>query len=119
MSMMGASKRISNLVIFGISAAVAAIVAVLAFQPDLDAGSIALGTGAVGPTAMSAACQQADRTAVDQVAALLERNGPADAPVLERAVHTLNLARRHCLYEWDGRGLDDYQWLGRWLSEHS
>ena len=115
--MMDASKRVSNLVVFGVSAVVTAAVALLAYQPDLDTASIALSTGTVWPAPMSAPCRQADRTAVDQLAAFLERNGPTDAPVLERAIYTLNLARRHCLYEWDGRGLQDYQWLSRWLSE--
>ena len=117
--MMDASRRLSKLVIFGVSAAVASAVAVLALQPDLDSGSIALSIGSVGPAPMSAACGQADRTAVDQLATFLERNGPTDAPVLERAIYTLNIARRHCLYDWDGRGLEDYEWLNRWLSEHS
>jgi hypothetical protein len=80
---------------------------------------MALNTGTAEPAPTSAPCREADRTAVDQLAAFLERNGPTDAPVLERAIHTLNLARRHCFYDWDGRGLDDYQWLSRWLSEHS
>lgn len=114
-----ADRRVSNLTIFAASAAVAIAVAVLAWQPDLDGGSIALSTGTAQPGLTSARCREADRTAVDQLAAFLERNGPTDAPVLERALHTLNLARRHCLYDWDSRGLDDYRWLGRWLSEHS
>lgn len=116
---MDASTRFSKLVIVGASAGMAAAVAVLAFQPDLDSGSIALSTGTVGPVPMPAPCRQADRTAVTQLAAFLERNGPTDAPVLERAIHTLILARQHCFSEWDGRGLEDYEWLSHWLSEHS
>jgi hypothetical protein len=117
--MKAAPKRISDLMIFGGAAGMAAAVAVLAFQPDLGSGSIALSIGAVGPVPMSAPCRQADRTAVTQLAAFLERNGPTDAPVLERAIHTLILARQHCFSEWDGRGPEDYEWLNRWLSEHS
>ena len=113
-----ASKRASNLVIFGVSAAVAIAVAVLAWQPDLDATSIAVSTGTAEPARMSPRCQEVDRATVAQLAVVLERNGPTDAPLLERAIYTLNLARRHCLYDWEGRGLDDYERLGRWLSEH-
>lgn len=116
---MDASTRFSKLVIVGAPAGMAATVAVLAFQPDLDTGSIALSTGTVGPVPMPAPCRQADRTAVTQLAAFLERNGATDAPVLERAIHTLILARQHCFSEWDGRGLEDYEWLSHWLSEHS
>jgi len=112
-------RRISNLTIFTASAAVAVAVAVLAWQPDLDAAAMALNTGTTWPVSLSPHCREADRAAVAQLAVLLERNGPADAPILERAVYTLNLARRHCLYDWEGRGLDDYQWLNRWLGEHN
>ena len=111
-------RRVSNLTIFAAAAAVATAAAA-AWQPDLDAGSIAFSTGMAQPALTSAGCREADRTAVAQFATFLERNGPTDAPVLERALHTLNLARRHCLYDWDDRALDDYRWLGRWLDEHS
>jgi hypothetical protein len=116
---MDASTRLSKLVIVGLSAAAAAAIVILTDQPDLDSASIALGTGSVPLVPLSALCQQADRTAVTQLATFLERNGPADAPVLERAIHALNIARRHCLYEWDGRGLEDYEWLNRWVNDHS
>jgi hypothetical protein len=112
-------RRSSNLVIFGVSAAVAVAVGVLAYQPALDVPSADRAVRIVEPAPVSPRCREADRAIVAQFAAFLERNGPADAPVLERAIHALNVARRHCLYDWDGRGLDDYQWLSRWLSEHS
>lgn len=62
-------------------------------------------------------CREVDRANVARLTAILERNGPADAPILERAIATLNTARRHCFYGWDGRGLKDYESLGGWLSE--
>ncbi|MBN9086479.1 MAG: hypothetical protein J0J01_06185 [Reyranella sp.] len=112
-------RRLSNLTIFATSILVAAAVAVLAWQPDPDTASMALNTGTTGPTPVSQQCREADRAAVADLARFLGRNGSTDAPVLERAVHMLNLARRHCFYDWNGRGLDDYQWLRRWLGEHS
>jgi hypothetical protein len=117
--MMHASKRASNLVLFGVSAAVAITVGVLAYQPILDAPNSDRAGRVVEPARMSLRCREADRAAVAQLAAFLERNGPEDAPLLERAIHTLNMARRHCVYGWDGRSLDDYQWLSRWLREQS
>jgi hypothetical protein len=112
-------RRSSNLVIFGVSAAVAIAVAVLAHQPTLDASNTDRAARIVEQARLSPRCQEADRATIAQLATFLERNSPTDAPVLERAIHTLNVARRHCLYDWDGRGLNDYQWLSRWLSEHS
>jgi hypothetical protein len=111
-------RRSSNLVIFGVSAAVAIAVAVLAYQPILDGPNTDREARTAEPARVSPRCREADRATVAQFAAFLERNGPTDAPILERASHTLNMARRHCLYEWDERGLEDYQWLSRWLSEH-
>jgi hypothetical protein len=110
-------RRFSNLVIFGVSAAVAIAVAVLAYQPTLDVPSADRAARIVEVASVSPRCREADRATVGQLAAFLERNGSADAPVLERAIHALNVARRHCLYDWD-RGLDDYQWLSRWLNEN-
>lgn len=112
-------RRFSNLAIFAASAAVAVAVGVLAYQPVPDTGNTAREARTAEPIRLSPRCQEADRASVAQLAALLERNGPADAPILERAIYTLNMARRHCLYDWEGRGLDDYQWLSRWLGEHS
>ena len=102
-------RRFSNLAIFAVSAAVAVAVAILAYQPARTAE----------PVRLSQRCQEADRASVAQLTDLLQRNRPGDAPILERAVHTLNTARRHCLYDWEGRGFEDYEWLRRWLSEHS
>jgi hypothetical protein len=62
-------------------------------------------------------CLEMDRANVAQLPALLARNGPADAPILERAIYTLNTARRHYLYGWNGRALEDYESLNRWLNE--
>lgn len=107
-------RKFSNLAIL----AVAAIVVDLVYQTAPDSAGIANETRTAEPTRPSPRCQEADRATVAQLATFLERNGPADAPILERAIHTLNVARRNCLYDWDGRGLDDYQWLNRWLNEH-
>ena len=110
-------RRVSNLTIFAASTAVAIAVAVLAYQPAADAGSTTGGAQTAEPVRLSPRCQEADRASVSELANLLQRNRPGDAPILERAIHTLNVARRHCLYDWDGRGLADYQWLSRWLNE--
>ena len=110
-------RRYSHLLIFGVAVAIA--VAVLAHDSTLDVPNAARVARIVESAPVSPRCREADRATVAQLAALLERNGPTDAPILDRAIHTLNVARRHCLYDWDGRGLEDYQWLGRWLSEHS
>jgi len=64
------------------------------------------------------ACQDADRASVAQLVGVLERNRSADAPVLERAVHALTTARRHCLYGWNDMASAQYDWLDRWLAEN-
>jgi esterase/lipase len=64
------------------------------------------------------ACQDADRASLAQLVQLLERNRSTDAPVLERAVHALNVARRHCLYGWNDLASQQYDWLDHWLAEH-
>ena len=107
----------SNLVIFAVSAAVAIAVGVITYQPILDGQSTDRDVGIGEAAGVSPRCREADRANVAQIAALLERNGPADAPLLERAIYTLGMARRHCLYGWNGRALEDYEWLKRWLSE--
>jgi len=112
-------RKSSNFVIFAISAGVAMATAALAYQPDLGAAqSTEPSIRIVEPLRMSARCLEADRATVGQIEPLLQRNAPADGPVLERALHTLNVARRHCQYDWEERGLKDYQWLSRWLSAH-
>jgi len=111
-------RRSSHLLIFGVSAAVAVAVAVLVHQSTLEAPNADRAAPIVEPASVSPRCREADRATVAQLTALLARNGPTDAPILERAIHALNVARRHCFYDWEGRGLEDYQWLGRWLSEH-
>jgi hypothetical protein len=114
-------RRSSKLMIFDGSAAVAiaVAVAVLAHQPILDVPNTDREARILEPARVSPRCREADRATVAQLAAFLERNSPTDAPILERAIHTLNMTRRHCLCEWDGRGLEDYRWLSCWLSEHS
>ena len=109
--------RSSNLLIAAVSAGVALAVALFTYQPVFEIAGIEREARAVEPARASPRCLEADRASVAQLAAFLQRNSPTDAPILERAIHTLNVARRHCLYEWDGRGLEDYRWLGRWLSE--
>jgi hypothetical protein len=109
--------RFSNLAIFTASSAVAVAVAILTYQPAADAGSVPGGAPLAEPGRLSLRCQEADRASVADIGNLLQRNRPGDAAILERAIHTLNMARRHCLY-WDGCGFDDYEWLRRWLSEH-
>lgn len=109
-------RRLSNRTILAIATAVAVAVAVLAYPPA-DGGSLVGEARIAEPVALSPRCQEVDRAGVAQLAAFLERNRPTDAPILERAIHALNVARRHCLYDWD-RGADDYQWLSRWLSEN-
>jgi hypothetical protein len=110
-------RRSQNLVIFAVSTAVAIAVGVLTYQPASDAQGGEREARIMQPAPVSPRCREADRASVAQLAAFLERNGTADAPILERAIHALNVARRHCLYDWD-HGLDDYQWLSRWLSEN-
>jgi hypothetical protein len=86
-------------------------------EPVLDVQSINRDAGIVESVRVSPRCLEIDRATVAQLTALLERNGPSDAPILERAIYTLSIARKHCLYGWDDRALADYEWLKRWLSE--
>lgn len=115
----GFDWRSSNLLIFATATCVALAVGVVTYQTVLDIPGIEREARAAGPAQASPRCLEADRASVAQLAAFLQRNSSTDAPILERAIHTLNVARRHCLYDWDGRGLEDYRWLGSWLSEHS
>jgi hypothetical protein len=62
------------------------------------------------------ACQDADRTSLAPLVQMLERNRSTDAAALERAVHALNIARRHCLYGWNDLASQQYDWLDRWLA---
>jgi hypothetical protein len=106
-------RRFSNLAIFAASAAVAVAVGVLAYQPVPDTGNTARDSRTAEPIRLSPRCQEADRASVVQLFDLLQHNRPGDAAILERAIHTLNTARRHCLYDWEGRGFEDYEWLRR------
>lgn len=113
------SDRRANLAIFVASAAVAVAVAVLAYQPVPGTGSTVRDARTAEQAYLSPRCREADRASVAQLFDLLQRNRPGDEPILERAIHTLNTARRHCLYDWEGRGSEDYEWLRRWLNDHS
>jgi len=108
--------RSSNFLIFAVSAGVALAVAFFTYQPSPDVAEIEREARAGETVRASPRCLEADRAIVAQLASVLQRNNATDAAILERAIHTLNVARRHCLYTWDGRGLEDYQWLDRWLS---
>ena len=112
-------RKFSNLSIFAASTAVAVAVAVLTYQPALDTASAAHAVRTGEPVHLSPRCQEADRASVAQLSDILQRNRPGDGAILERAIYTLNVARRHCLYEWEGRGFEDYEWLRRWLGEQS
>jgi len=74
---------------------------------------------AVEPAALSRACQDVDHARVAHLVQVLERNRPDDAPVIERAIYALNIARRHCLYGWSDTAAEQYDWLNSWLNEHS
>jgi len=76
-----------------------------------------LGEAAVEPDAPYQQCQHVDRARVAQLVDILERNRPTDAPVLERAVDGLNLARRDCQYGWNDNASRQYSWLKDWLDE--
>jgi hypothetical protein len=72
----------------------------------------------VEPSASSRVCQDADHARVAQLVEVLERNRSTDAPVLERAIYALNIARRHCLYGWSDIAGEQYDWLNHWLEDH-
>jgi hypothetical protein len=63
-------------------------------------------------------CRRADSAAAAQLQSLLARNRSGDAGVIERAVHGLNVARKHCQYGWSDKALDSYRWLERWIEDH-
>jgi hypothetical protein len=107
----------STLIIFAVSAAVAVAVGVITYQPNIDDQSTDRDVGVVEPAGVSPRCLEADRASVVQLATVLERNRPENAAILERANFTLSIARRHCLYGWHERALEDYEWLKRWLDE--
>jgi len=109
--------RSSTLLIFAVSTAVAIAVGVLTYQPIPDVQGADRDVGTVEQAGVSPRCAEADRASVAELAAVLERHGPGGTAIQERATHTLSIARRHCLYGWNERALDDYAWLRRWLSE--
>jgi hypothetical protein len=63
-------------------------------------------------------CLAADRANVARLTPLLVRNGPNDIAILERAIHALNIARRHCQYGWVEPAMDNYRWLESWIEDH-
>ena len=73
--------RSSTWMIFAVSAAFAIAVAAFTYQPISDAQGADREVGTAGA---SPRCLATDRAIVAQLAALLERNGPADALILER-----------------------------------
>jgi len=107
------------LLTFAVSTAAAIAVGVLTYQPIPDVHGTDRTAGIAEPGGASARCLEADRASVARLEALLELNRQADAAILERANHTLGIARRHCLYGWQERALEDYAWLSRWLSEQT
>jgi hypothetical protein len=98
-----------------ISTAVTIALAIAAGFERCSSEPHAVTTERVAPSAI---CQEADREAVTHFVAILERNRPTDAPVIERSVYALNIARRHCLYGWNHIASKQYEWLEHWLDEH-
>jgi hypothetical protein len=62
-----------NFAIFTTAAVAVLAVAALAYQPDLDAGSIALSVGTAPPMQESSLDRHTDQMAVNQLAVFLER----------------------------------------------
>lgn len=89
------------------------------YQPILNLVAPLRGAPTEDQVGGPASCREADRAGAAQLAALLERNRRGDAPMLERAVYTLNMARRQCLYLGDERGMEIYRWFSGWLDEQS
>lgn len=100
-------------------AGAALALAFLAFRPILDAESAAHNVRKAEPIRLSLRCQETDRASAAQLAHFLQRNLPEDAPILERATNALNIARRHCLRDWEERAIENYEWLRRLLNDHS
>jgi len=71
-----------------------------------------------GATTTTATCALADGDATRLLQPLMVRNAPNDAVVLERAVHALNIARKHCAYGWTDTALGNYAWIERWVAEN-
>jgi hypothetical protein len=63
-------------------------------------------------------CLAADRASVALLIPLMTRNNPNDIAMLERAIHGLNVVRRHCQYGWVGPAMDNYRWLQSWVEDH-
>jgi hypothetical protein len=107
----------SNMVLFAVPVVAAIAVYAVTAEPSADIQGANREVGIVQPVRASPRCLEIDRATVIQLTTLLDRNGSADGPILERAIYTLNQARRHCVYGWDDRAFADYEWLRRWLSQ--
>jgi len=105
------------MVMLAIPVVAAIAVYAITVEPIPDIQGAHRDAGIIQPVHVSPRCLEIDRATVAQLAMLLQRNGAADGPILERAIYTLGQARRHCVYSWDDRALADYEWLRRWLSE--
>lgn len=73
--MANANRRFGffNFAIFHAAALAVLVVAALAYQPDLDAGSIALSIGTAPPMHEASLDRPADHVAVNQLALFLQR----------------------------------------------
>ena len=78
-------ERWSNVVMFAVPAVVAIAVAAVTAESSRDFQSTNRDVGVAEPVPVPPRCLEIDRAIVVQLTALLERNGPADAPILERA----------------------------------
>jgi hypothetical protein len=63
-------------------------------------------------------CLAADRAHVALLVPLLTRGAQKDIAILDRAIHALNVARRHCQYGWVEPAMDNYRWLADWIESH-
>jgi hypothetical protein len=79
--------------------------------------ALGLGETIIDSADPSQLCQDEDQARVVQLVKILQRNRPTDAPVLERAVDALNIARRECLHGWSDVAAAHYDWLTHWLDE--
>ena len=85
--MANANRRfgVFNFAIFTTAAVAVLAVAALAYQPDLDAGSIALSVGTAPPMQQSSLDRHADQMAVNQLAGI---SGALDEHSARRTVTT-------------------------------
>ena len=96
----------------------AAVTISLAIGAGFERSTLDTSEVTIERVAPSVICQEADRKAITHLVTMLERNRSTDAPVIERSVYALNVARRHCLYGWNNLASKQYEWLESWLDEH-